>query len=47
MDILFEVEWEACEYVLSFGPDVEVVEPLALRERVVEMARATLELYQT
>jgi predicted DNA-binding transcriptional regulator YafY len=43
--ILFEVAWEACEYVLSFGPQLEVVEPPALRERVIRLAERTVTLY--
>ncbi len=45
LEILFEVAWEACEYLLSFGPEVEVIEPLALRKRVAEAAKATTKLY--
>ncbi len=42
----FDTEEEACGYALSFGPDLEVLEPPALRERVVETARALLDRYQ-
>jgi predicted DNA-binding transcriptional regulator YafY len=31
--------------VLKFGPDIEVLEPAALREAVAERLRAALELY--
>lgn len=45
LTLLFEVEWEACEYLLSFGPAVEVLEPTQLRTRVAELAAATARLY--
>lgn len=36
----------AAEYVLSAGPLVKVVEPPELRERVLELARGVVELYE-
>src|ERR1051325_2524868 len=39
----FDVEEMACEYALSFGPHLEVIEPASLREKVIAMAQATLE----
>ncbi len=41
----FDVEEMACEYAVSFGPNLEVIEPTALREKVVAMTKATLEFY--
>jgi predicted DNA-binding transcriptional regulator YafY len=41
----FDVEEMACEYAVSFGPNLEVIEPLSLREKVVNMVQATLEFY--
>jgi predicted DNA-binding transcriptional regulator YafY len=41
----FDVEEMACEYAVSFGPHLEVIEPASLRERVITMAQATLEFY--
>jgi predicted DNA-binding transcriptional regulator YafY len=41
----FDVEEMACEYAVSFGPNLEVLEPLSLREKVVAMIKATLEFY--
>ena len=41
----FDVEEMACEYAVSFGPNLEVIEPLSLRQKVIEMTRATLEFY--
>lgn len=48
--VLFEGEqtdWEhnACEYVLSYGPQIEVIEPEPLRAAVRAAARATVALY--
>jgi predicted DNA-binding transcriptional regulator YafY len=43
--MLFEEEHNACEYVLSFGPRLEVLEPPALRELVSCEAQATAALY--
>jgi len=37
----------ACEYAVSFGPNMEVIEPVTLRERVIAMTKATLEFYTT
>jgi predicted DNA-binding transcriptional regulator YafY len=34
----FDVEEMACEYALGFGANLEVLEPISLRHRVVEMA---------
>jgi predicted DNA-binding transcriptional regulator YafY len=42
----FDVEEMACEYAFSFGPNLEVIEPATLREKVTAMAQATLEFYQ-
>ena len=41
----FDVEEMACEYAVSFGPNLEVIEPSTLREKVIAMTRATLEFY--
>jgi predicted DNA-binding transcriptional regulator YafY len=35
----------ACEYALSFGPAIEVVEPESLREKVLEAAKIVAALY--
>ena len=42
----FDVEDMACEYAVSFGPHLEVIEPVSLREKVITMAQATLEFYR-
>ena len=41
----FDVEEMACEYAVSFGPNLEVIEPETLREKVIAMAKATLDFY--
>ena len=41
----FDVAEMACEYAVSFGPNLEVIEPADLRDKVVAMAEATLEFY--
>ena len=43
----FQFEEEACEYVLSFGTQVEAIEPLELREKVVKMAKSVIDFYST
>ncbi|HKY04042.1 MAG TPA: WYL domain-containing protein, partial [Blastocatellia bacterium] len=44
--VRFDVEEVACEYVLSFGPQMEVLEPRRLREKVIAMARSLIEFYE-
>lgn len=44
--LLFEDDHSACEYILSYGPQVEVIEPEPLRAAVSQAARATAALYQ-
>jgi predicted DNA-binding transcriptional regulator YafY len=39
----FDIEEEAVQFVLSFGGDVEVIEPGELREKVLAGARTILE----
>jgi predicted DNA-binding transcriptional regulator YafY len=41
----FDVEEMACEYAVSFGPNLEVIEPVTLREKVIAMTKATLDFY--
>ena len=43
----FDVDEMACEYAVSFGPNMEVIEPLTLREKVIAMTKATLQFYTT
>jgi len=41
----FDVEEEACQYVLGCGPRIKVLEPPALRERVIALAEAVAALH--
>lgn len=41
----FQFEHEACEYALSFGDRIEVIEPADLWESVVEAARGVIAFY--
>lgn len=41
----FEMEESACGYLLSFGPRVEIIEPLELREKVIALAKSVVEFY--
>lgn len=45
VEMRFQFEEEAAEFVLGFGPRVEVVDPPALRDRVVELARSVVAFY--
>jgi len=45
VSIRFDVEEMACEYVLSFGAQMEVLEPDSLREKVIKMAEGVLAFY--
>jgi len=41
----FEVEEQACEYILGFGPLIEVLEPQGLREKVIDLAQSIVAFY--
>jgi predicted DNA-binding transcriptional regulator YafY len=41
----FDAEEMACEYALGFGTQLEVLEPFALRERVLAAARGVVDFY--
>jgi predicted DNA-binding transcriptional regulator YafY len=43
--LLFETEESACGYLLSFGTQVEILEPLALREKVIQLAESVVTFY--
>jgi predicted DNA-binding transcriptional regulator YafY len=43
--VQFETEDDACEYILRFGPQIEVLEPQALRERVIRHAESIVSFY--
>ena len=42
----FDTEEVACEYMLSFGPQLEVLEPPELRDKVIRMAQSVLDFYE-
>lgn len=42
----FDVEEMACEWALSFGSRMEVLEPESLREKVVSAAEAVIDFYE-
>jgi predicted DNA-binding transcriptional regulator YafY len=46
VDILFEEDHSAREYVLSFGPQIEVLEPATLREQVLQAAQGIVARYK-
>lgn len=41
----FDVEKAACAYVLGFGAQMEVIEPLELRDRILQAAKEAVALY--
>ncbi len=45
VEVRFDVEEMAVEYALGFGPNVEVLEPVALKDKVRSMAQSVLEMY--
>ncbi|MCL5998380.1 MAG: YafY family transcriptional regulator [Chloroflexi bacterium] len=46
LDVVFDVIEEGCHYVLSLGPQVEVLEPQELRDRVITFAKGVVALYE-
>ncbi|HEX7296379.1 MAG TPA: YafY family protein [Pyrinomonadaceae bacterium] len=47
VSVRFDVEEMACQFALSFGSKLEVVEPESLRQRVIEAAKRVVEFYET
>ncbi len=47
VSVHFETEDEACMHVLGFGAQIEVIDPPALRQRVVDAALGVVALYNT
>ena len=45
VSIRFDAEEVAWEYMLSFGPRIEVIEPRELRDKVIEMAKGVIAFY--
>lgn len=46
VEMRFQIEGEAAEFALSFGPMMEVVAPSSLREKVLELAKSVVEFYE-
>jgi predicted DNA-binding transcriptional regulator YafY len=46
VSVRFDVEEMAVEYALSFGAKLEVLEPVTLREKVIEAAKGLVEFYE-
>lgn len=44
--LLFDIKEEACGYLLSFGPQVEVREPEELREQIIQIAESVVAFYK-
>jgi predicted DNA-binding transcriptional regulator YafY len=44
--ITFEVKEEACGYLLSFGSELEILEPSEVRTQVIELARSLVTFYE-
>ncbi|MBA2680566.1 MAG: YafY family transcriptional regulator [Ktedonobacteraceae bacterium] len=47
LQLQFETEAEARGYILSFGLQVEILEPLGLREQMIELAQSVLAHYSS
>jgi predicted DNA-binding transcriptional regulator YafY len=45
LHLRLQSEEEACAYVLGFGPRMEVIEPPALRDRVIQLAAGIVDFY--
>lgn len=45
LSVMFEVEGEACDFILRQGASVEVLEPAALRARVQQIAESIVAVY--
>ncbi len=45
ISLRFDIEKAACAYVLGFGGQMEVIEPLELRDRVLQAAKEAISLY--
>jgi predicted DNA-binding transcriptional regulator YafY len=45
IDFLFEIEEDARAYILGFGSQIEVLDPPALREAIITLAKETVALY--
>ena len=43
--LVFQTEGSACGYLLSFGPQIEILEPPELRAKVIELAESMVAFY--
>ena len=43
--LTFEIQEEACGYLLSFGTEMEILEPLELREQLISLAQSLVKFY--
>lgn len=43
--LTFDLQDEACGFLLSFGTEIEILEPLELRERVIRLAHNLVDFY--
>lgn len=46
LSVQFETEEEACEYILSLGAQIEILEPLSLRQKIVDLAKKIVAFYE-
>lgn len=46
LNIQFETEEEACQYIIGLGTHAEVITPQSLRERIIQRAQEVLTFYQ-
>jgi predicted DNA-binding transcriptional regulator YafY len=46
VSVRFDVEEMACQFALSFGSKLEVIEPESLRAKVIQAANETVEFYK-
>ena len=46
VQMVFQFEYEACEFILGCGSEVEVLEPVELRGKIVERARSVIAFYE-
>lgn len=45
LDMQLDVEENACEFLLGLGPQVEVLAPVALREKIINLAQSIVDRY--
>lgn len=45
VSLRFDIEKAACAYVLGFGGQMKMIEPLELRDRILQAAKEAIALY--